>query len=300
MITTRAFMDQVWIDLNSPTKEEVDSLVLTQNVSPVVAKDLLAPTPTQYAEEDGPVIYTVLHIPVFRHSHTVEDSQEVDFIISTNGVVTVRYESVDALHYFAKQMEVNEILNKGKNSHLFFGIMREIYKSMINELAYMEDWMTEIEKNIFGGQERAMVMTISNAGRNLLNFKRIVEPHGNIFEFLKETGKGKYGEKFEAEARTLAEEWRRIIKRVNNQIDLVTELRETNNSMLSTKQNEIMKNLAIIGSILLPVTIVGQLFGLSVRSFPLLNHPYAFWIILGIMATVMLLSVIYARLKKWM
>ena len=70
--------------------------------------------------------------------------------------------------------------------------------------------------------------------------------------------------------------------------------------MLSTKQNEIMKQLAILGSILLPLTIIGQLFGLSVRSFPLMNHPYAFWIILSLMAVVMLISVIYAKIKKWM
>jgi magnesium transporter len=300
MTTTRSFMGQVWTDLSSPTKEEIDSLVLTQNINPIVAKDLLAPTPIQYAEEDGQTIYIVLHIPAFKHSHSVEDSQEIDFIISANSVVTARYDSVDALHYFAKQIEVSEILNKGQDSHLFFGIMKEIYKSMDDELAYMEDWMKEIEKNIFEGQEKAMVLTISNAGRNLLNFRRIVEPHGNVFEFLKETGKEKFGEKFGTEAKALMEEWRHVVKRVANQVDLLMELRETNNSILSTKQNEIMKNLAVIGSVLLPLTIIGQLFGLSIRSFPLLDHPHAFWIILGIMATVMLISIIYARVKKWM
>jgi magnesium transporter len=293
-------MDQVWVDLNSPTKEEIDSLVLTQNISPIIAKDLLLPTPVQYAEEDGQTIYTVLHIPTFKRSHSVEDSQEIDFIIKADGVITARYDSIDALHYFAKQIEVSEILNKSKNSHLFFGIMREIYKSMFDELAYMEDWLREIEKNIFDGREKEMVFTISNAGRNLLNFKRIVDPHGSVFDFLRETGKEKFGEEFEAEAKALAEKWRRVIKRANNQMDLVMELRETNNSMLSTKQNEIMKQLAVIGSVILPLTIIGQLFGLSIHSFPLIDNPNAFWIVLGIMAVVMVITMVYAKIKKWM
>jgi magnesium transporter len=300
MITTRAFMGQVWTDLNSPTKEEVDSLILTQNISPAIAKDLLAPTPTQYAEEDSQTIYTVLHIPTFERSHSAQSNQEVDFIISANGVITARYDSVDALHYFAKQMEVNEILNTGDNSHLFFGMMKEIYKFLADELAYMEDWMKEIEKNIFEGQEKAMVFTISNAGRNILNFRRMIDPHGNVFTFLAETGKEKFGDQFGTEAKMLVEHWRRIMRRVNNQMDLVMELRETNNSMLSTKQNEIMKNLAVIGSVLLPLTIIGQLFGLSIHTFPLMDHPYAFWIILGFMAVIMLISLVYAKVKKWM
>ena len=46
-------MDQTWIDINSPSKEEADSLVLSQGIDPSVAKDLLSPTPKQYAKESG-------------------------------------------------------------------------------------------------------------------------------------------------------------------------------------------------------------------------------------------------------
>jgi len=301
MITTHSSVNQTWVDLNSPTKEEADSLVLTQNIDPLIAKDLLAPTPMQSSRDVDKVIYAVLHIPTFKHSHSTESNiQEIDFVISVDGLVTARYDSIDALHFFAKQIEVNEILNKGPKSHLFFGMMKEIYKSIGSELAHTEDWLEEIEKNIFEGKEKSMVFAISNAGRNLLNFKKTIDPHINIFEFIKEIGTEKFGSEFGAEAKILIGEWHRIIRKISSQLDLLMELRETNNSILSTKQNEIMKQLAILGSILLPLTIIGQLFGLSIHNFPLINHPYAFWIILSIMATVMLISIIYARVKKWM
>lgn len=300
MTTNRSLTGQIWIDLNSPTKEEIDSLILTQNINPSIAKDLLLPTPTQNTKEDGEIIYTVLHIPTFKHAQLVQENQEVDFIIMANGMVTARYDSIDALHYFAKQIEVSEILNKSKNSHLFFGLMREIYKSMSDELAYTEDWTKEIEKNIFEGHEKAMVFSISNVGRNLLNFKRTVEPHGNMFKFLEEVGRRKFGEEFVSEAKSVMDEWHRIIKKLNNQMELVAELRETNNSMLSTKQNEIMKSLSVIGLVLLPLTIIGQIFGLSILSFPLKNNPFAFWIIVSLMAIAVISMLIYARLKKWL
>lgn len=300
MITTRSLANQTWIDLSSPTKEEVDSLILTQDISPFLAKDLLSPTPIQYAESDGKNIYTVFHIPILNNNQKGQEHQEVDFIIQEQGVITGRYDSIDAIHYFAKLAEVGEILNKSNGSHLFFGIMQEIYKTMSNELSFMEDWMKDIEKNIFEGQEKKMVFAISSASRNLLNFKRMVEPQGNIFEYLKTTGKEKFGEKFEKEVKTLIKDWHQIIKRVNNQMDLMTELRETNNSLLSTKQNEITKKLAVIGFIFLPITIVIQLFSTSFKYFPLLDHPKGFWIVLGITVIVMLIMLTYAKIKKWM
>lgn len=301
MVTNRSFMGQTWIDLNSPTKEEVDSVAMTQSINPVTANDLIMPTPVQNAKEDESSIYAVLHIPAFKYAHSsTSDIQEIDFVILKDVLITARYDSIDSLHYFAKQIEVSEILNKSQERFIFFDMMKEIYKAIENEMAYIDDWMREIEKNIFAGREKEMLFTISNAGRNLLNFKRTLDPHGDILEFIKSAGLQKFGSKFEAEATDLIHKWRRIIKRVSNQIDLAEEMRETNNSMLSAKQNEIMKQLAVIGALLLPLTIIGQLFGLSVRSFPLINHPYAFWMVIGLMLMVMLISLGFAKFKKWM
>ncbi len=299
MITTRSFMDQTWIDLNSPTKEEIDSLVLTQNINPIIAKDLITPTPSQYAQDKDEIIYVVLHIPAFKHSHSVSSLQEVDFIISKDSLITTRYDSIDALHYFAKQIEVSEILNKGENSNIFFGMMKEIYKSMADELAYTEDWMKQIEDKIFEGQERKMVFAISSVSRNLLNFRRIVGSHGNVFEFLRDTGAKKFGQDFGEQAKILLEEWRQIMRIINNQIDLITELRETNNSMLSTKQNEIMKIFTILAFVTFPLALIASIFGMNTSSMPIVGNHNDFWIIMGIMFVTSVVMFSYFRYKKW-
>jgi Mg2+ and Co2+ transporter CorA len=300
MLTNRSVDHQTWIDLNSPTKEEADSLVLTRNIDQDVAKDLIAPTPNQNVRDRGRFVYVVLHLPTFKKLTAFCDTLEIDCIISPDTLITARYDSIDALHYFAKQIEVDDILKKNEESHLFFGMMRSVYSVMIDELSYMDDKIKEIEKNIFAGQEKMMVFALSEASRNILNFKRTVEPHGNIFELLKEIGTEKFGQKFGAQMKILVDEWRHIMRVAESQKDQIVQLRETNNSMLSTKQNEIMKQLAIIGSVLLPLTLVGQIFGLSIKFFPFKDAPYAFWLIMAIMAGVMLISIIVAKIKKWM
>ncbi len=300
MTTTRALGNQIWTDLNSPTKEEVDSLILSQNINPIIVKDLLTPTPKQHIKEFNNVIYAVLHVPSFKHSSSENLEQEIDFIITESGLITARYDSIDALHQFSKQMEVDEILNRGDYSHLFFGVMKEVYEFLFNEINYMKDWMKEIEKNIFEGREKEMVLGISVVSRNLLSFKRTIDPHQEVWINLQNIGKNIFGEKFEKESRALLEEWQRLTLEIKNVSDMLDELRETNNSMLSTKQNEVMKQLAVIGSVILPLTIIGQLFGLSILSFPLKENPYAFWIILTLMIMVVLGSLAYVKLKKWM
>lgn len=299
MLTTHSFMNQIWTDLNSPTKEEVDSLILTQKIDPLIAKDLLSPTPSQYIKDKDNFIYTVLHIPNFRHSHSESVPQEIDFVISKDSLITTRYDSIDALHYFAKQIEVNEILNKGENSNVFFSMMKEIYRGLEDELSYTEDWMKQIEEKIFKGQEREMVFAISNVSRNLLNFRKTIDSHGNVFEFLRDVGTEKFGQDFGKQAKTLIAEWRQIMRVINNQIELITELRETNNSMLSTKQNEIMKIFTIMAFVTFPLALIAGIFGMNAEHIPIVGHGNDFWIILGIMLVISIAMFAYFRYKKW-
>lgn len=299
MIVTRSFSNQFWTDLNSPTKDEIDSLVLAQNINPLIAKDLLSPTPMQHAICEDSIIYAVLHIPVFKHSHAQSDSQEIDFLITRDGVVTTRYDSIDSLHHLAKEVEVEEILNKSDDSHIFFRIVTEIYKSVEDELAYMEGWMKSIEKNIFAGKEVDMVFAISSAGRNLLNFKRIMEPHGRVLDYIKESSGGKFEPVFEREVRTVIERWRHIMKRVDAQLDMINEMRETNNSMLSTKQNEIMKIFTIMAFVTFPLSLVASIFGMNTSFIPVVGWPYDFWIVMGIMFMMSLAMFTFFKYKKW-
>lgn len=303
MIVIRSFADQVWTDLNSPTKEEVDSLILAQNINSNIAKDLLSPTPKQYAEESGneltKAIYAVLHFPSFKHSHSLGLEQEIDFIITPKGLITARYDSIDALHHFAKKVEVQEIFNHDRDSHLFFGVMKEMYEFLFNEIEYMKDWIKEIEKNIFEGHEKEMVFVISNAGRNALSFKRIVGPHKGVLENLYEIGKNNFDAKFGKDARSLLGELDRLNSEIKNIGEMLDELRETNNSILSTKQNEIMKTFTVLAFITLPLSLIAATFGMSTSFIPIIDNENGFWMVLGLMLAVSLAMFAYFKYKKW-
>lgn len=299
MIITRQLLDQVWIDLNSPTEEELDSLILAQNINPIVAKDLLAPTPKQYAKEFNNSIYAVIHIPSFKHSRLENLEQEIDFLITKNSLITTRYDSIDAMHHFAKQVEVSEILNKENRSHLFFGLMKEIYHFLFDEMEYMQDWMKEIEKNIFKGHEKEMVSSISIVSRNLLGFKRIVGPHETVWRSLVNIGGLNFGKNFENDAKLLLEEWQRLMLSVKNISDMLNELRETNNSILTTKQNEIMKIFTILAFVTFPLSLIAAIFGMNTSFMPIVGIANDFWIIMGMMLGIGLVLFTYFKYKKW-
>lgn len=301
MIVARTFIDMEWVDVSSPTKEDIDSLMLSYNVDPGLARDLISPTPKQQVHSYPDSFYTVIHIPVFSRDQSNTEAQEIDCVITRNSLITVRYDSIDALHYFGKQMEANQILAKNEMSnHPVFGLIKEIYKQLTNELLSIDGWLREIEKRIFEGQEKQMVLAISAAARHILSFRRIIAPHNAVWQNLHTQSKEKFGDQFAYEARLLSDEIDRLLLSVDNLAEMANELRETNNSLLSTKQNEIMKVLTIMAFVTFPLSLIATIFGMSTTHLPIIGKPGGFWIVIMMMLGATLAMFGFFRYKRWL
>lgn len=270
-----------------------------------VSEELFLPTMKPRVEfyEDS-VIYLILHFPAFRHTHAGEQNQEVDFVIGKNFLITTRYDTIDPLHKFSKIFEVNNILDKsaiGDNvGELFFHMIRKLYKSLEHELGYMHDALRDIESKIFSGKEREMVVELSRISRALINFKHAVSLHNEVLESFEIAARRFFGEAYSYHIHSILGEYYRIDNGITINMDTLHELRETNNSMLSTKQNEIMKNLTIMAFVTIPLSLIAALFDMGATATPIVGHPFDFWILLSIMAGLALLFVGYFYYKKWL
>ena len=84
------------------------------------------------------------------------------------------------------------------------------------------------------------------------------------------------------------------------QTEVLHELRETNNSLLTTKQGEIVKNLTIVSFITFPLALVAAIFGMNIPSTPIVHRPDGFWIVMLIMAAAALSMFAYFKRKRWL
>jgi magnesium transporter len=211
---------------------------------------------------------------------------------------------VDAIDKFAKIVEVNSILDRGVEENctavIFFGILQEIYQSLINELEYTESTLGNIEKGIFSGKEKDMVFALSEVSRNLLNFKKATDFHGEALDSLDMYGKKIFDEHFSYHVQRIKNEYSKVVHLMQNNSDSVSELRETNNSLLSTKQNEIMKVLTIVTFIVSPLALAAAVLQINTVANPIVGKPNDFWVILLFMALASLIMYSIFRFKKWL
>jgi magnesium transporter len=248
-------------------------------------------------------IYLILHFPRLRRDREVSE-QEIDFVIGKKFIITARYGASETMHYVSKIFDTQATLKNGNfGAHagfIFFFLIEKLYESLIHELSSVRESLNVIEEKIYCGEERAMVISLSRVSRDLLYFKRSLYMHREVLESLEAAGKKFFGDKFVFHLHALVGSYHRVANMVESEAAFLTELRETNNALLSTKQNEIMKTFTILAFVALPSTTLLLLFQIETVSRPIVGLPFDFWILLGMVGGMAWGFYQWFKHKKWL
>ncbi len=302
MINRYTHKELTWVDLQSPTLEEVRSVMKEYGIAPMVAEELLVPSLKPKVDLYKDYIYLILHFPAIHHTHGKDTNQEVDFIIGKKFLITTRYDTVDPLHKFSKVFEVHSILDKsdiGEHAgFIFFYMIKKLYKALTHELDFITDKLKIIEGRIFLGNEKQMVFELSRVSRELLQFKQALNLHDEVLSSFEVAAMKFFGDDFDYHIKGIMGAFFRARGAVEGNTDTLNELRETNNSLVETKQNENMRVLALISFIMLPLSLIASLFGMNTTHTPLVDDQNGFYQIVAIMAVSGGVMIAYFKYKK--
>ena len=295
--------DIVWVDLESPNALEIRQIATEFDLAENVAEELISPTTKARSEFYPDYLYIVLQFPALKHSHKTAQ-QEVDFVIGRDYLITVRYDTIDPLHKFAKVFEAQAMLNLHQaGDHagfLFYQMLRKIYRGLDHELDYVRRELSLIEEHIFSGREVEMVAAISHTARGLLNLRQTIEPHRDVLHALEEHGPVFFGDEFSRYLRELSSEYYRVHNHIARATDSLHELRETNNSLLSTKQNETMKIFTIMAFFTFPLALLVDVIAFESAYNPIHGRPFDFWIVVGLVLGGLFLMFLFFKHRKWL
>lgn len=303
MITRHERGDLVWVDLESPSREELRAVVDEFGIDAKVEEEIIAPTPYPLYVASPSYAYLILHFPTAEVAGGARN-QEVDIIVGKNFLVTARYEVVGSIISLHKAFEAEELLGipaEGGAAILLERLLRRLYSAMGEETERIARVLDRIESDIFAGKERKTVRAISEAGRVLLRFETTLARHQEpLTLFLRDLeAPAFFGKKFAHGAAHIEAERSHAAALVASFRAVARELRTTNDSLLTSSQNEVMKIFTVLTVAFLPLTFIAGIFGMHTKHGPILGHPHDFALIVIFMVIVELVLILFMRLKKW-
>lgn len=306
MIQKYTYRRLTWVDLENPTSDEVARIISEYRLHPLVGEELLGKSLKPKVDFYNDYIYLILHIPTRTKTgdHYVVSDKEVDFIISKDFIITTKYDTVEPLHNFSKMFEVNSVLDKsGIGEHagfIFYHMLKRLYKNVSQDLDGVRARLFDVEKNIFVGKERLMVEELSHISRELIDFKQTTRMHKGVLQNFQTIAEQYFGSDFAYYAGDLLSEYEKIHDSVVSNKELVTDLRDTNDSLLNTKQNEAIKTLTMLAFATFPLTLIATIFAMDTGHKPIVGSAYDFEIIVGLMIAILIGILGFFKYKKWL
>ncbi|HBA36410.1 TPA: hypothetical protein DCZ15_00885 [Candidatus Falkowbacteria bacterium] len=294
-----------WLNIVNAGKTEIDYLRRNYAFDLAHLRSASAAVSFQRPQifRGGKYLFLILHFPTFKGGRIV--ASEVDFFIGHGFLITAHNNSLKVLADFFNLGRKNPASLLAYSLESSAILLYEILNVLINSCYPLLDEnsisLAEIEDLIFDRKQKEAVEQILNLRRNIINVRKIIQNHKNIFQKLLEiessiVEKGAI-KKYYAD---LVEHSKRIWEILDNQKEMVEVLNNTNESLLNNQMTDIMKTLTIFSVIVFPLTLLAAIFGMNAKYMPFVDQPWGFWIIIGIMLIGCVGMLLFFRQKKWL
>lgn len=306
VITEHSYGNVTWYDLTSPLPNEVEKLALVYKLDPLVKEELLTPTFKPKVDSYDNCLYIILHFPV-TSKNGKNTNKEIDFVIGEDFLITTHYGSNANYHPLEKFPDVFpsrgflDVSTKRMHAgHVFFHMIHDLYQSALIDLESLSEVLMKAERNLFKKKEKSMLITLSKINRDLLDYKIATNLHRSVLESFDRESVSFFGKEYSSYTKEILNEYYKINASIQESKEFLEELRRTNDSLLSNKQNEIMKTISVLAFIFLPLSLLASIFGMNIENMPIVSSPHSWSIIVGVMIVVGLLIALIARYKEWL
>lgn len=190
MIDKQTYGNVSWTDIKSPNAADIEAASRGSIVmSEALINELLFPSPRGRLFKDGEALCITLHFPIVSYHHANSHTEEIDFVITNDHVITTRYCDVMALHEVRRKLAVAQELDRlplRSGFDLFAIIVSELYSAMNPELLKVDRYIVDAETNIYEGNQRIAVEQISRTTKRIMNFRRALQYHPEVFSAYKQ------------------------------------------------------------------------------------------------------------------
>jgi len=295
-----------WVNVTRQTAKELEELARRFHFS---SADLAESAPAfqrpKTVRRPG-YYFMVLHFPVFDRETKRINFTEIDFYLSANYLVTVHDGALQSLQSFfaacAGEETKRELYFTGTAAHILFELLDAMLEAVFPILLHVNEDISAVDKKLFArSAERHSAEEILRLKTNVVTFRRAMQGHRTVLERLVMYGDSSLNlYSYQSYINTLREAVGEIWHMLDSQKESINALHETNESILSSRMNEVMKTLTIISVITFPLTLLATLFSIRANSTPFVDNRFGFWIILWLIVLLAALMLLAFKKKKWL
>jgi magnesium transporter len=298
-----------WIDLIDPSEEELRAK-LPRTVQESALELLLAPAkhadePRPTLQAHGDYIFGVFLVAIAVPDEDRVFYQEVDVIVTHDVLVSVSKTPPGEQPYDPRP--VRESCHPDDNAGMMlYRLLDDIAERYLDLVDQLDEEIDELEDIVETAPAAHTRERLSELRHDLLHIRRTLSPTrdavrrvvDNVVEV--EKGEEVFPHEVEIAFNSVYDKFLRAFDGLELSRDLIASVRDYLQSKIANDQNEVMKTLTVIASLLLLPTFIVGLYGQNFRHhFPELGWQWGYAWSWALIVGTTILQLWFFRRKKW-
>lgn len=296
----------VWVDLQGETDEQIaeakDILINTFGFHRLTIEDCVETRNQPKIEGFDDYFYFIVH--GIKPGETKPGNfvtKELDGFLGSNYVVTFHTQRFRSIKVVKQQIRNSHHICQRGAAYLLHSILDELidlYMPMVDDydraIADLEDRVFDVQKT-----SNAMLSEIMDLRRSVTRLKRI---SARQLEVLYRMSHGEFPQIPESTLpffRDVHDHLQRISDIAEGYRDLVAGLFDIHFAVVSNRTNDVMKTLAVVSAIILPLSLIAGIYGMNFDNMPELKSDRGYYITLTAMGLITGVLLFYFWRRGW-
>lgn len=291
-----------WVNIDglSNTKEII-KVGQYYELHPLIIEDIVNTNQRPKIDEYQDYFFIVAKMLYFKENGQLEN-EHISIVLGKNYVITFQEAGGDVFD------GVRERLAKGKGrirsrgaDYLVFALLDAIVDHYFIVIEEMGDRIEYLEEQLFNSQPSDdITQEIQALKKTMLRIRRAVYPLREVVSRLEKVDGGLIEETTVNYIRDLYDHILQVSENIEIYREMSWGLMDMYMTTISHRMNEVMKVLTIMASIFIPLTFIAGVYGMNFEYMPELSEPYAYPILLLIMAILVVGMILYFKRKRWL
>ena len=225
--------------------------------------------------------------------------ENVTFIMQKNVIVTFQTSARDSFGGFRKR----ETYLKGFNTtatYVFYALLDNFVDNYYEVLEKLVASIEKTEKHLLSIDDYLDRKVLSGLKHDVIVARHVIWPFKNIFKNIKDDREDFFNDEINPYYEDLNDHVLQLQEVSCIAEENVNTLIQLNMDNVNNRTNDIMKTLALVSTVFLPLTFIAGVYGMNFHFMPELNSQWGYPFVLGLMALIAFVLYKSFKSKHWM
>lgn len=296
----------VWVDFLANTdaaiEEAKDILLNVFHFHPLTVEDCFETRNQPKVEPFPDYLYFIVHAIRSGETNPANfTTKELDGYLGDNFVVTFHLEKFRSIKAVKQQTLISPYACQRGSAYLLHQILDQIVDLYMPVVDDFDLAINDMEDRVFeaNSADPEVLEDIMDIRRSVARLRRISARQREVLYRIS------HGEFPQIPAsvlpfyRDVHDHLLRVTDLAESYRDLVAGLVDIHFAVVANRTNDVMKTLAVVSAIILPLSLIAGIYGMNFDYMPELKTQYGYFLTLGFMGIVTILLLIYFWRKGW-